>query len=453
MDSALLGDLRVIGLQESAGGYSLGPDSHLDRALTPSLKIGKRPPRSIECSIMAGFPEAWYVQFVSAIKTANLGKVSVVILTCNRQDFVRRQLLNLCEFEVSVIVADGSERAWGNGQRGSLGLATWEYFHLPGLSTYSQRLVEAVNRVTTEFVTFADDQDGHLGTGIQKAVETLTTDATAIAAGGTVASCLDPDSPTTIVRWGYLSDPLDLSTLTDIERLERVWTSDRTANLCYQVYRTQDMRDLLLSLPDSSWKRLENDWVFFETIYAVFFCLNGNFKVQDFPYWVRAGASLETPELNSPASTVEITDLVNSIMNMPRMLLKLRSLSEKQSDTYFSDVLHVLSRERTPPTNTLSWRLKSKVVHSRLFGRFVSALCGAGRLWSRSLGATMRFNWNLGISFTDFGYVRQSRSPAELRDLERLLNIWNKFPRGVDANTFRRIESSMKSRGSVVNDL
>ncbi len=127
---------------------------------------------------------------MSAPQDGALSEVSVVILTCDRQDFVRRQLLYLSEFAVPVIVADGSEKAWEHGECGSLGLATWEYFQLPGLSSYSRRLVEPVNRVKPEFITFADDQDGHLGTEIRQAVQTLTADVTGVFHGSWTSSLL-----------------------------------------------------------------------------------------------------------------------------------------------------------------------------------------------------------------------------------------------------------------------
>ncbi len=368
-----------------------------------------------------------------------LEDVSIIILSRGRQDFLRRQLLYYSDFPVAVIIADGSESSWPEGRTGTAGEASWEYFSMPGLETYFQRLLEALKRVKTTFVTFADDQDGHLCTGIRNAAEALNADMTIGLAGGTIASCLDPNSATTLVRWGYLSDSVDLAGLSGVERLEKIWASDRTGNFCYQVYRTNDLRGLLSHLPESTNIYLNQDWTFIETVYALFFSLLGTFVMLDVPYWVRSGDSLKLPDKYSSADPETVETLVSYVLNLSELSQSLGSLHPVELDSVRAEVLTILKAERVAPRGLVE-RTKRLVVNFSSFGRALSFLSRLLRIWSITTSVTLRFNWNLGIPFSDFGYVRAAASPDAVRDVHRLSQIWNKFPDGITDQTFARME-------------
>lgn len=79
---------------------------------------------------------------------------TAVILSYNRQDALRRQLLYYANKPVHLIFADGSDDDWGTGEWGSIGAMTWEYFRISGFDSYVERTVTAVYKVKTEFMFF-----------------------------------------------------------------------------------------------------------------------------------------------------------------------------------------------------------------------------------------------------------------------------------------------------------
>ena len=96
---------------------------------------------------------------------------TAVIVSFNRQDVLRRQLLYYANKPIHLIFADGSDDDWGSGDSGSIGEMTWEYFRISGYNSFLKRLVEAVHHVETEFMFFIDDEECILWTGVEKAVE------------------------------------------------------------------------------------------------------------------------------------------------------------------------------------------------------------------------------------------------------------------------------------------
>lgn len=212
--------------------------------------------------------------------------VTAVILSFNRQDALRRQLLYYANKPVHLIFADGSDEDWGSGESGSIGEMTWEYFRIPGLDTYVGRLRTAILKVETDYMFFLDDEECILWTGIESAVDFLSQNDGHSCAGGRVDSLSFIDGKLAIGPWGRWSKPLSLTQADAVERLSVIGQRGRTANLFYVVMRARDARKLSQVL-DVQFSFNTHSAGFFEVYLASFLALAGKWTMGSYPFWFR----------------------------------------------------------------------------------------------------------------------------------------------------------------------
>lgn len=224
---------------------------------------------------------------------------TAVILSCNRQDSLRRQLLYYANKPVHLIFADGSDRDWGSGESGSIGEMTWEYFRSPGLDTYVGRLRTAVLKVETEYMFFLDDEECILWTGIESAIQFLSQNDGHSCASGRADSLSFVDGKLAIGPWGRWSKPLSLTQVDAVERLSVIGQKGRTANLFYVLMRTRDARKLS-QVFDARFSFNTHSVSFFEIYLASFLALAGKWKMGSYPFWFRySSAEVHTFSNNS----------------------------------------------------------------------------------------------------------------------------------------------------------
>ena len=217
-------------------------------------------------------------------------RVTAVILSYNRHDALRRQLLYYADKLVHLIFADGSDEDWGSGESGSIGEMTWEYFRIPGFDTYVERLRTAILKVETEYMFFLDDEECILWTGIESAIKFLSQNDGHSCAGGRADSLSFVDGKLAIGPWGRWSKPLSLTQEDAIERLSVIGQKGRTANLFYVVMRTRDAHKLS-QVFDVRFSFNSHSAGFFEIYLASFLALAGKWTMGSYPFWFRYSAA------------------------------------------------------------------------------------------------------------------------------------------------------------------
>jgi glycosyltransferase domain-containing protein len=218
---------------------------------------------------------------------------TAVIVSYNRQDVLRRQLLYYANKPIHLIFADGSDDDWGGGDAGSIGKMTWEYFRISGYNSVLKRLVEAVHRVETEFMFFIDDEECILWTGVEQAVEFLKQNPEHSCAGGRVEIANSANRRIWVDRWGHWSRPFSLPDEDPIARLISLNKAKRTANLYYQIHRTLIVKEFYKRLPDFDVRELYLGSV--EIMFTGFVTLHGKWTRGDYPFWFRYGSSIAVP--------------------------------------------------------------------------------------------------------------------------------------------------------------
>ena len=225
---------------------------------------------------------------------------TAVILSYNRQDALRRQLLFYANKPVHLIFADGSDDDWGTGQTGLIGEMSWEYFRISGWDTYLRRMSEACSRVKTEFMFLVDDEECILWTGVESAIDFLTENSDHSCAGGKVGIAYHPGKRSrfkskklAVADWGRFSKNFSLTQDSFSERLLSVIDRNRTANIYYQVHRTEIIKKFLsLSVFSSGGEKL---YQIFEILFSCSVISQGKWQMETYPYWFRYGGSIPQP--------------------------------------------------------------------------------------------------------------------------------------------------------------
>ena len=214
---------------------------------------------------------------------------TAVILSYKRHDMLRRQLVYYANKPVHLIFADGSDTDWGSGASGSIGEMTWEYFRLSGFDSYLERMSESCKRVRTEFMFFVDDEECILWTGVEKAVEFLKQNPDHSCAGGRVDTTALSQRRLCIVAWGRHARPFSLLESHSNKRLISLYRNKRTANLYYQVLRSEDIKIYAQNFEDFSTEGKSQGSI--EIAFASFLAISGKWMMGNYPFWIRNGGT------------------------------------------------------------------------------------------------------------------------------------------------------------------
>lgn len=296
---------------------------------------------------------------------------TAVIVSYNRQDVLRRQLLYYANKPIHLIFADGSDADWGSGDSGSIGKMTWEYFRISGWS-YIDRYRKAVSKVETEFMFFIDDEECILWTGVEKAVEFLQQNPDHSCAGGRVGRASvggigkRPLSKSfSVADWNYFSSSFDLLHDDFRLRLQSLIIENRTANIYYQVHRTElvkkfaetfDEKILELKYPGTT-----------EILFCCFVISHGKWRMDNYPYWFRYGGSiaapLGTPKYLSDETANETAVYLLRLVEDKFQTVKLQPNKDEFKDLLVRDFLRVYGDHGTK-TNSINpkKRLRQKLL-------------------------------------------------------------------------------------------
>lgn len=363
--------------------------------------------------------------------------ISIVILSFERHEFLRRQLLTYADRPVHLLLADGSERIWPHGVAGSVGQMTWEYFNVGGYGSYPQRLAEACHRVSTRYVCLLDDQETIFMSGIMSAIAQLETHPQQSCAGGRVASTVQIAGRIRLIPYERWSSHWSLLDADPIARFRAVTSQERTANLYYQVVRTSDMRKFVDGL--STFRSGYSSAI--EIYVAGCLALSGKWEMGAYPYWVRNGGSLARPVAeHADLAALDAADIgrrlvasreatssrpqANQVPDVDRDAMTMQllavwgasSLLARRGTTSFGRVRFRRAAERSKKKLAKILRAHAPRVYRRLSDRPEPDL-----------------------SFADYAMTHAAGSPTVLLDMLRTEGIWQEFPDGLTESDWARL--------------
>ncbi len=248
------------------------------------------------------------------IETRSKKIITIVVLSCDKQDYLRRMVWLYKDFSCHLIFADGSKNDWESSHLGELGNLTWEYFRIPSqkrtFKNYTERFIESMKLVTSPYTVFMDDEEFLFPSGIQAAIKYLERNPSQSAAGGQIYT-LDTKNKYRLSTWGRKSTEFELSVNDGIGRISKLVSHQRTANLMYQVVPTELYQKFSNILTKSSFSSKIQFHSSFEIFQSIFLAQQGNWKMQSYAYWIRIPGPMNEGQSKSLFLTQTETQIIS----------------------------------------------------------------------------------------------------------------------------------------------
>lgn len=338
-----------------------------------------------------------------------------VILSYQKQNFLRRQLLYYANYPVHLILADGSDKDWSNGELGSVGAMTWEYFRLSGYYSYIPRMAEALRRVPTRYMFFLDDEECMLMTGIEKAANYLDLNLDHSCAGGLHATTSQSLKRLCLVPHYGQKNNFSLIDEDPYQRFKTLFISKRQKSLVYTLRRSRDA--LAFAETFENYEFSGKLHVMFENLHNGFSALAGKYKGGLYPFMIRNGSSTppdvqEKYSINEDQSQSVCRQLVDSITKSGRIL----GHPPEENLTKEGFLARFLPRSTVDRGKVLRSVVKNSLGHC-LFDCFPKIY------WV--------LNKNGLMTFSQYSSKFACGQSEVLRDISKIEKIWKKFPVGL----------------------
>lgn len=366
--------------------------------------------------------------------------VTAVIMSYNRQDALRRQLLYYGNKPFHLIFADGSDDDWGLGWSGSIGEMTWEYFRISGWS-FMDRYRKAVSKIETEFMFFIDDEECILPSGIEHAVRFLEANPDHSCAGGRVEIAKWVNKRIWIDRWKYFSSDFSLLDEDPIARVSKLIKTNRTTNLAYQVNRATIVKNFAQLPFDFEFERTY--WGTFEILFAVYLTTLGKWIRGNFPFWLRYGGSIRPPstipKFMSVDKATEIVEWLNQAF-----IDDFSGESVIREKSLISKDLHETLLGSYGEFAFLPKRIRNKKKIDRDFKWLISAVRNQVNYFTKKFMLTYlpkvfeKMFPNEAMRVKSYATRYSNGSSEVLADLAKFEDLWSRYPHGLSNDQFQQ---------------
>ena len=254
-------------------------------------------------------------------------QITVLTPTFNRHKFAIRAANYYRSIGVKAVFADGTLEI-NNGLRELHNRSKYiNYNHSPG-SSWSERMQENLEQITTKYVVISADDEFHLRSGLANSLEILNKDDSASCAVGRSA------------KFTYTINGVKLGNVYNYNRGYMGENPiERCANLmrnyspfpCYAVWRTALLKQILTTLANTDW----SSWRVDEVIHVAGAGLLGNCLVHDGLQWLRSD---ENPPSQTPSSKQrEMHEWYNNKKLIREHIECCRVISNFMTGTFFND--------------------------------------------------------------------------------------------------------------------
>ena len=365
---------------------------------------------------------------------------TAVIVSYNRQDVLRRQLLYYANKPIHLIFADGSDDDWGSGDSGSIGEMTWEYFRISGWN-FIDRYRKAVSKVETEFMFFIDDEECILWTGVERAICFLKANPDHSCAGGRVATANWVNRRLWVDRLGHHSSDFSFLDEDPIARMSKMIKTNRTANLAYQIHRTTIVKKFAELPLDDDFKHIY--WGSMEIMFTGFVIAHGKWIRGGYPFWFRYGGSIvppsTVPNFMSVDEATEIVEWFNRAFI--DTYLGVNSVHEK---TLLTKDLHETLLGSYGEFASLPKRIRNKRKIDRNFKWLVSVIQRQSKYSIKKLRLTFlpeafeKKYPDEAMRVKTYAVRYSVGSQEVVADLAKFEDIWSRFPNGLSNSEYEQ---------------
>ena len=367
-------------------------------------------------------------------------RVTAVVMSYKRQDFLRRQLIYYANKPIHLIFADGSDEDWGSADSGSIGEMTWEYLRVSGSLTYLKRLAEATLRVRTEYMLFLDDEECVLWTGINQAISFLSVNSDHACAGGSAYTTALSQRRLCLVPHYHEANKFSLTLNDSFRRFHHLFNSKRTKAYFYQVLRTADVKVFAETV--GNYSLYGKSRYVPEHLLHGFLALCGKYEPSVYPFWIRHGGS--QPELDGESNEICVRD-VAEIADLIYAAYRKRNSHDDRTCTDLTSK----DLEESMSGLTKAKDDNSRELHSKgLIGGFETSVNRIFMMSLRLLSVIAHLVFDLcpslyevvrphGLwSFKKFAIENDPRRGGVYDDILSIEQVWVNFPKGISISDF-----------------
>jgi glycosyltransferase domain-containing protein len=273
-----------------------------------------------------------------------LSRLTIICLTYNRHEFIRRQIAYFYDCPVNLRFMDGSKTSIKLDDTNlKTGQLKWNYQHFPDLNYY-ERLLLASEEVETEFICLLPDDDILFKTGLETAINNLDNCKDLQFGGGKVARIISLSNNIGFCRDYHWSDNLLISFEDISERLYKMISLKRTANIYYVVGRTAVFKGIYKAATKFQFSYASS----IELIITGLSVINSKYITGDYPFWFRGvepsiDQSLYSKGLNAQTWYTQYLDEVEIVRNIIGSALEEQEYSKYEAleiSKKFLDIHH-----------------------------------------------------------------------------------------------------------------
>lgn len=222
-------------------------------------------------------------------------QTTVIIISLNRQLKIQRYLDFLGNYNIKVIIVDGSSARLFKINNFRYGSASFRYIHHPGEKTYLDRICLGLKLVETKYFCLMDDSDILLPSGLSR-LEKILQKSTNLCVTGQVYNLNLQNSKLIFNFWGKWSKPLSLSNKDSYKRIIKVIQEGRTGNSVYVIAKTKISAQLIRNIKIATKLNKEQAEKLSEIIWTISILSIVKLRKIEIPFWIRSGIQLTPNE-------------------------------------------------------------------------------------------------------------------------------------------------------------
>jgi glycosyltransferase domain-containing protein len=228
-----------------------------------------------------------------------LEKISIVIPTFDRPDFVIRQAKFWQESMAQVYIFDGSARPIHDASGFAENI---HYLHLP--QDFFHRMLHATSLVNTPYVALLGDDDLFLKSGLQESVERLEAEPDLFGVVGRAAYFFFQRGKVLGNQTHNLSSNYPAGVVDGIGRLNNLYHDGKIGGLAYGVYRSPGWRTAI----QSTYAKKYSCAYVYDTFLRTMLTYLGEIKMSESLVWLCSG---ENPPIKNESSFNRKVDLID----------------------------------------------------------------------------------------------------------------------------------------------
>jgi len=207
--------------------------------------------------------------------------VTLIILTHNRHNFLRRVLEYYTQHDIKIYICDSSDEPFLESSD-----VKYEYFHYKNYS-YLEKIHSILQKVDTKYVVFSPDDDFIIFNGIKESIDFLNKYEDYIAAEGHFTVFENNNKHIFCFPEFLHAIGLDINSTVPSERIKELLS--RYVHLFYSVYRTKEFQMIEDYLHTYKDKVTSPD--LWELLFAITVVIDGKYKILPVFYGLRESHS------------------------------------------------------------------------------------------------------------------------------------------------------------------